>query len=62
MNHVFRLVNPVLDRNMFIFKVSLFIKRAKYEENFIFYYSLRIFNMWGQLASELPRLGEAETA
>jgi len=26
MNNVFRLVNPVLDRNMFIFKVNLFIK------------------------------------
>jgi len=31
MNTVFRLVNPVLDRNMYIFKVSVFIKRAKYE-------------------------------
>ena len=31
MNNVFCLVNPVLDRNMFIFKVIVFIKRAKYE-------------------------------
>jgi len=31
MNNVFRLVNPVLDRNMFTFKVTVFIKRAKYE-------------------------------
>jgi len=31
MNHVFRLVNPELDRNMHIFKVTAFIKRAKYE-------------------------------
>jgi len=31
MNNVFRLVNPVLDRTMFIFKVTVFIKRAKYE-------------------------------
>jgi len=30
-NNVFRLVNPVLDRNMFIFKGTVFIKRAKYE-------------------------------
>jgi len=29
MNTIFRLVNPVVDRNMCIFKVSLFIKRAK---------------------------------
>jgi len=31
MNTVFRLVNPVLDRNMFIFKVTVFIKQAKCE-------------------------------
>jgi len=31
MNTVFRLVNPVLDRNMYIFKVTVFKKRAKYE-------------------------------
>jgi len=31
MNTVFRLVNPRLDRNMFIFKVTVFINRAKYE-------------------------------
>jgi len=31
MNHVFRLLNPVIDRNMFIFKVTVFTKRAKYE-------------------------------
>jgi len=31
MNTVFRPVNPVLDRNMFIFKVTVFINRAKYE-------------------------------
>jgi len=30
-NNVFRLVNSVLDRNMFIFKVIVFIKRAKHE-------------------------------
>jgi len=29
MNNMFRLVNPVLDRNMFIFKVTVFMKRAK---------------------------------
>ena len=31
MNKVFRLVKPVFDRNMFIFKVTVFIKQAKYE-------------------------------
>jgi len=31
MNTVFRLVNPVLDGNMFIFKVIVFINRAKCE-------------------------------
>jgi len=31
MNNIFRLVNPVLDRNMFICKVTIFIKLAKYE-------------------------------
>jgi len=31
MNTIFRLVNPVLDRNMFIFEVTVFIKRAKYQ-------------------------------
>jgi len=31
MNTIFRPVNPVLDRNMDIFKVTAFIKWAKYE-------------------------------
>jgi len=31
MNTIFRLVNPVFDRNMFIFKVTVFINRAEYE-------------------------------
>jgi len=31
MNNEFRLVSPVLDRNMFIFKVTVFINWAKYE-------------------------------
>jgi len=31
MNNVFRLVNPVLDRSMFIFEVAVFTKRATYE-------------------------------
>jgi len=31
MNNVFRLVNPGLDRNVFIFRVTVFIKRAKHE-------------------------------
>jgi len=44
MNHVFRLLNPVLDRNMFIFKATGFIKRAKYEQNTVLYSLLRIFN------------------
>jgi len=31
MNNASRLVNPVLDRNMLIFKVTVFIKRANSE-------------------------------
>jgi len=31
MNNAFRLVNPVLDRNTFIFKIAVFTKRAKSE-------------------------------
>ena len=30
-NHVFRLVNPVLDRYMYILKITVFMKRAEYE-------------------------------
>jgi len=44
-NTVFRLVKPVLDRNIFIFKVTLFMTRAKCELNTVFQSSLRIFNM-----------------
>jgi len=40
MNYVFRLVNPVLDRNLFIFTVTVFIKRAEYEYNTVFHSSL----------------------
>ena len=45
MNTVFRLVNPVLDRNMYIFKTIVFIKQARYEQNTVFYSSHRVFNM-----------------
>jgi len=45
MKNVFRLVNPVVDRKVYIFKVTVFIKRAKYELNPVLYSSLRIFNM-----------------
>jgi len=31
MNNIFLLVNPVLDENMFIFEVTVFINRAEYE-------------------------------
>jgi len=31
MDNVFRLVNPVYDRNPYIFKVNVFAKQAKYE-------------------------------
>jgi len=31
MNHVFRLVNPVYNRNPYIFKVRVVPKQAKYE-------------------------------
>jgi len=45
MNHVFRLVNPVFDRNTYKCKITGFIKRAKYEYDTVFYSSLYIFNM-----------------
>ena len=35
-NHVFRLVNPVCGMNMYLFKVIVFIKQAKYEQNPVF--------------------------
>jgi len=51
MNTVFRLVNPLLDRNMFIFKLTVFIERAKYESNPVLKSSLRIFNMLSSSSS-----------
>jgi len=33
MNNIFRLANPVYDRNPYTFKVNVFIKQAKYEYN-----------------------------
>jgi len=36
MNTVFRLVNPVYDMDMYIFKVNVFTKQAKDEYNFVF--------------------------
>jgi len=45
MNNVFRPLNPVVNRNMFICKVTVFLNRAKYEYNAVFYASLRRFNM-----------------
>jgi len=31
MNHVFRLVNPVYDRNPYMFKVDVFTQQTTYE-------------------------------
>jgi len=45
MNNVFRLVNPVLVRNMYIFKVAVFIQRATYESSTVFHSLLHMFNM-----------------
>jgi len=45
MNTVFRLVNPVYDTDMFIFKVDVFTKQVKYESNAVFVSSFRVFNM-----------------
>jgi len=44
MNKVFRLVNPVYDRNLYIFKVNAFTKQAKHEEGVhpIFFFAPRI--------------------
>jgi len=45
MNTVFSPVNPVLHRNMYIFKVTVFINRAKYKKNTVFFPSFRVFNV-----------------
>jgi len=50
MNNVLRPVNFVLDRTMFIFKVTVFINRAKYEWNPVFYSLLRTFMQDGEPA------------
>jgi len=44
-NRVFRLVNPVHDMDMHIFKVTVFIKYAKSYQNIVFYYVPGVFNM-----------------
>jgi len=47
MNTVYRLMNTVLDRIMYIFEVTVFIKRAKYEQKSVLYPPPppRVFNM-----------------
>ena len=45
MNNVFRLCNPVYDRNPYMFKVKLFTKQVKYEKNTVLSSSFRVFNM-----------------
>jgi len=44
MNNVFRPVNPVFDRNMFIFQVTAFRNQAEYEKNIVFFSPLCVFN------------------
>jgi len=46
MHHVFRLMHPVLDRNMYILKVMYSKKRATYESNIVFDSALSIFNVY----------------
>jgi len=45
MNTVFRLVNPEYDMDTYIFKVHIFTKQGKSEENTVLFSSLRVFNM-----------------
>jgi len=45
MNNIFRLVNPVYDMDMYIFKASVFTKQAKYELNTVLISWFRVFNM-----------------
>jgi len=45
MNHVLRLVNPVYDRNPYMFKVNVFTKQAKYGKNTVFVSAFRVFNV-----------------
>jgi len=45
MNTVFCLVNPVYDMDTYIFKVNVFTKQAKHEQNTGFLFSVRVFNM-----------------
>jgi len=44
-NTIFRLVNPVYDMDRYIFKVNVFTKQAKHEQNTVFFSSFRVFNM-----------------
>jgi len=43
-NNVFLLVNPVYDIDTCIFKVIIFAKQFKYEQNTVFVSSVRVFN------------------
>jgi len=45
MNNIFLLVIPVYYRNLYLFKVDVFTKQAKYEWNAVFSSLLRVFNM-----------------
>jgi len=38
-------MNSALDRNMYVFKVTVCIKLAEYEYSAVPYSSLRVFNM-----------------
>ena len=44
-NDIFRLVNPALDMDTYIFKETLFLEQAKYEKNTVFFSSFRVFNL-----------------
>jgi len=57
MNNVFRLVSPVYDMDMYIFKLDVFTKQAKYELNTAFRSPTRVFNMWGARVFDILGFG-----
>ena len=59
MNNVFRLVNPVHDMDTYTFKVHVFKKQAKCEQNTVFVSSFRVFNIKAQ-SSVVLSIGKLE--
>jgi len=50
-NTVFRLINPVYDTDTYLFKVNVFTKQAKSEQNLVCFPSLRALNTQAGVAA-----------